>query len=231
MLRRKIRSILIPATIHKGFTMSNFDTSIADKYKKLRSDLDEHTAAVHAEIKVEARKVIEAVGAEFFARNPSVVAIRWTQYTPYWQDGDTCTFSANDPELQLFATEEDEDDERYFDGHQGLLRRRNHHVEEIAEIEAEIAAGEPAKDDRRHYYRRRRGPDDIARSKAEIVKIDELIEQAGGVEAYTKIVADFEAAANVIKSIKDADLEIVFNDHVQVFVTKDGVTVEEYEHD
>jgi hypothetical protein len=211
--------------------MSNFDPSIAAKYTKLRSDLDAHTAAVHAEIKVEARKVIEAVGAEFFARNPSVVAIRWTQYTPYWQDGDTCTFGANDPELQLFSTDEDEDSERYFDGHQGLLRRKNYHIEEIAEIETEIAAGPTAETTRRHWHRRTRDQSDIDNAKAEIAKIDAKIEKAGGVEAYSKIVADFEVAAGIIKSIKDTDLEIVFDDHVQVFITKDGVTVEEYEHD
>jgi hypothetical protein len=207
--------------------MSNFDSSIADKYKNLRSELDKHTAAVHAEIKVEARKVIEAIGAEFFARNPSVVAIRWTQYTPYWQDGDTCTFSAEDPELQLFATEDD-DEERYFQGHQGLLLTKGYREGEIKEIEAEIAAGQPAKKD---YWSRPRTQKDIDEARAEIARIDAQIEKAGGVEAYAKIVADFEVAANVIKSIKDADLEIVFNDHVQVFVTKDGITVEEYEHD
>jgi hypothetical protein len=206
--------------------MSNFDSSIADKYKNLRSELDKHTAAVHAEIKVEARKVIEAVGAEFFARNPSVTAIRWTQYTPYWQDGDTCSFSANDPELQIFETDSDE---RYFDGHQGLLRRKEHHERQIAEIEAEIAAGEPAKTG--HFWHRSRGPEDIASAKSDIAKIDEQIASAGGVGAYTKIVADFEVVSNIIKSIKDDDLEIVFDDHVQVFVTKDGITVEEYEHD
>jgi hypothetical protein len=208
--------------------MSNFDSSIADKYKNLRSELDKHTAAVHAEIKVEARKVIEAIGAEFFARNPSVVAIRWTQYTPYWQDGDTCTFSAEDPELQLFATDEDDDEERYFQGHQGLLLTKGYREGEIKEIEAEIAAGQPAKKD---YWSRPRTQKDIDEARAEIARIDAQIEKAGGVEAYAKIVADFEVAANVIKSIKDADLEIVFNDHVQVFVTKDGITVEEYEHD
>lgn len=206
--------------------MSNFDSSIADKYKNLRSELDKHTAAVHAEIKVEARKVIEAIGDEFFARNPSVVAIRWTQYTPYWQDGDTCTFSAEDPELQLFATEEDE--ERYFQGHQGLLRTRGYREREIEEIEAEIAGGPAAKKDR---WSRPRTQKDIDEARAEIVKIDDEIEKAGGVEAYTKIVADFEVVSNIIKSIKDDDLEIVFDDHVQVFVTKDGITVEEYEHD
>lgn len=209
--------------------MSNFDTSIADKYKKLRSDLDEHTAAVHAEIKVEARKVIEAVGTEFFARNPSVVAIRWTQYTPYWQDGDACVFRANDPELQLFEPD-DEDSERYFDGHQSLLRTRSYREKAIAEIETEIAAGPSAETTRRHWHRTR-GQSDIDDAKADIAKIDAKIERIGGVEAYTRIVADFEDAAAVIKSITNADLEIVFDDHVQVFVTKDGVTVEEYEHD
>ena len=32
----------------------------------------------------------------FFEQNPQVTAIIWTQYTPYFNDGDTCEFGRND---------------------------------------------------------------------------------------------------------------------------------------
>lgn len=33
---------------------------------------------------------------EFFTKHNDVDAVRWSQYTPYFNDGDTCTFSVND---------------------------------------------------------------------------------------------------------------------------------------
>lgn len=44
---------------------------------------------------------------EFFEAYPEVYAIRWEQYTPYFNDGDACTFSVGDAEY--FLTEEDLD--------------------------------------------------------------------------------------------------------------------------
>jgi hypothetical protein len=34
------------------------------------------------------------------------------------------------------------------------------------------------------------------------------------------------SSSRFIRSIKDSDLELIFGDHVPVFVTKDSVTVE-----
>lgn len=34
---------------------------------------------------------------EFFDKNEAVKAVVWTQYTPYFNDGDECTFSVNSP--------------------------------------------------------------------------------------------------------------------------------------
>jgi hypothetical protein len=42
----------------------------------------------------------------FFEKNPAVTAVIWTQYTPYFNDGDTCTFSVND----VYFTNADGDD-------------------------------------------------------------------------------------------------------------------------
>lgn len=34
---------------------------------------------------------------EFFNENPSINAVIWTQYTPYFNDGDECVFSVSEP--------------------------------------------------------------------------------------------------------------------------------------
>ena len=35
--------------------------------------------------------------AEFWESNPGINAVVWTQYSPYFMDGDPCEFSVNDP--------------------------------------------------------------------------------------------------------------------------------------
>ena len=43
---------------------------------------------------------------EFFEKNPGIKAIVWAQFTPYFNDGDTCEFGVNDP---TFTNAEGED--------------------------------------------------------------------------------------------------------------------------
>lgn len=46
---------------------------------------------------------------EFFAANPEVTAFAWTQYAPYFNDGEPCEFSVND----IFSTTMSLDDEEF----------------------------------------------------------------------------------------------------------------------
>ena len=41
---------------------------------------------------------------EFFALYPMVTTIRWTQFTPYFNDGEPCVFSVNEPEIEVSAS-------------------------------------------------------------------------------------------------------------------------------
>ena len=54
-------------------------------------------------------------------KHPGVQAIRWTQYAPYYNDGDACVFSVHEPQVALNVStppdDEDEDDDE--DGFQG----------------------------------------------------------------------------------------------------------------
>lgn len=42
---------------------------------------------------------------DFFETHPNIQAVCWNQYTPYFNDGDSCTFSVN--EFRAFFKEED----------------------------------------------------------------------------------------------------------------------------
>ena len=43
-----------------------------------------------------------------FEENPKLKSFGWTQYTPYFNDGDTCYFSANTDYLYINGEQEDE---------------------------------------------------------------------------------------------------------------------------
>lgn len=48
------------------------------------------------EIRTLGTSIVSDAFRNFFARYPEVVEVRWRQYTPYFNDGDPCTFRAND---------------------------------------------------------------------------------------------------------------------------------------
>lgn len=61
------------------------------------------------QMKEEYQKACETVGKEgiveylqdFFKANPEITAVKWTQYTPYFNDGDACQFSLHGVYFQL----------------------------------------------------------------------------------------------------------------------------------
>ncbi len=112
--------------------------AITKRYKELHKDLQQ-------QIKVEAQSIIKGIFDEFFEKQPNVHAIAWTQYTPYWQDGEECTFRVNDIMLILSKDSLEEDDDDYFEGDQDLVRDRAYYAkdgdqEELDKIDAKIAA-------------------------------------------------------------------------------------------
>jgi hypothetical protein len=60
-----------------------------DAFRKVQKDYQEA-------LEKDGKAVLAALFAEFFENNPSVYALTWTQYTPYFNDGDTCEFSVHD---------------------------------------------------------------------------------------------------------------------------------------
>lgn len=59
------------------------------------------------------KKVFHAAVAAFFKTYPEVYALRWTQYTPYFNDGDTCEFSVGTPCFYSKKALEDEVEDDY----------------------------------------------------------------------------------------------------------------------
>ena len=70
-------------------------------------------------LKTFGKEAFDEAFSKFFTDNPKVDGIVWTQYTPYFNDGDTCTFGVH--ELYLIsaavATEDEESVEDYMHEH------------------------------------------------------------------------------------------------------------------
>lgn len=45
----------------------------------------------------QAQGLFKEITKEFFEKNPGITGVIWTQYTPYFNDGDTCEFSVGSP--------------------------------------------------------------------------------------------------------------------------------------
>ena len=52
--------------------------------------------ALRSKFQADAQAMFKESLKIFFDMNPGVTALLWTQYTPYFNDGDTCIFSVND---------------------------------------------------------------------------------------------------------------------------------------
>lgn len=94
----------------------------------------------------EAAKAILAPGLqEFLKTHPDVKAIGWTQYTPYFNDGEECIFGVHG--LHASATEE-RDDSLYGDGWEEIYSNvadgfSAESWKDLRELESALGGAEP----------------------------------------------------------------------------------------
>lgn len=93
-----------------------------DTYKKLETvigdfeKINEQFQAQKSEACVKFKTAFELFMKDFFTLVPMVKQVRWDQYTPYFNDGDSCTFSVNEPYFSNFIHDSDDfDDEEEED--------------------------------------------------------------------------------------------------------------------
>lgn len=66
-------------------------------------------AELNAKIKATGKEALQEAFSSFFEANPKIKGVVWRQYTPYFNDGDACTFSVREP--HVLALEEDVPDD------------------------------------------------------------------------------------------------------------------------
>jgi len=164
--------------------------STLDDIKRVKAEINE----LRERVKKQVSDIFSGAVMELFVKYPNLTRISWTQYTPYFNDGDTCEFGSNhtSPAIYFSTTVVEDPDEEY-----------DRYEEEWSEYD---------------YY------DYAAGYKNKTLKIDLTSDQ----------LAELETAKGVIEFLKNFDEDDMYNlfgDHQKVVITRNGIDVEEYEHD
>lgn len=151
--------------------------------------------------------------AALFEKYPFLGAIGWTQYTPYFNDGDACVFSTSFtwPGLNSVLDVENEDVSTDEDGGEDFARRSRseHYVRYDREAQKSVYAPNPDYD-------------------------PEYGACAEEVRAFCKSLAGDEkrSYSSDVPTNFDQALLRAFGDHVQVTIYRDGkIVIDEYYHD
>lgn len=82
----------------------NLETIVTD-FEKIEAMYQKQKREASNKFKI----AFEAFVTDFFKLVPSVKRVVWTQFTPYFNDGDACYFRVNDPTFYNFTMDENED--------------------------------------------------------------------------------------------------------------------------
>jgi hypothetical protein len=195
-------------------------SSVTERYSKLNADFEAYVAKAGKELRDEIRKTLDEVLKLFFDANPHVASVSWRQYTPYFNDGDACTFSVGDPILTLRDASSADSDAGNDEDENG------EGDEDEDEDDGEYRDDSSLLSDRAFYSK------GGYKSPKKVDEIDARLALVGGADAFAKIKADFDVVSRFVSSIDDDHLEEMFDDHVLVRCDRAGIEVFEYtDHD
>lgn len=189
-----------------------------EKFKDLLKQKEE--AEKH--LRESGKEAFAAVAKEVFDKYGDIVgAFGWTQYTPYFNDGEPCEFSAGDvgictPEDWLKVEEgEDNDFLNYGESSDEFSNYRGRGTYPMVRV---LYKGKTADT----------GEERTLTSKPGWLQDPEEIENPDFDHKYGPA---HEEIHEMMSLFDDALLRDLFGDHVKVVVTVDGVQVEDYEHE
>lgn len=173
----------------------------------LFEEIAEKQLELEKQIKAQGQDALKEYYAKFFEENPNIEAVRWAQYTPYFNDGDPCTFSMTDPEIRF-------NDGKIKDGYD---------VDEEDEYGDRYSYG-----DSPHWFESYSLWEYPNPKPEGWDKMDWKTQQTYRIydPAYDKL-----KRLEKDMSLNEKVFEMIFGDHVQITATRDGFQVDEYYHD
>jgi hypothetical protein len=201
------------------FNMTDIDTFV-DDLTRLRDEYKN-------KIEEAGEEVIKSVFKGLFDNSPALLAIKWSQYTPFFNDGDECVFGVYDPSylIDLSALNLSEE-----------INIGYYHVDDDSEDGKQVwidSLTYRAKVDEL-YPARSENRDRVVRPGTENDRYPTYDYVGNGTYwAYVPIPGceNIKDTVRKIFTLPDDVFRDVFGDHVQIIVTPKEITVNEYYHD
>jgi len=222
-------------------------TSYINELKSEYSEMQNRINALKSEMQEKSKVLMKEAFRDFFEKYENVVEnIFWAQYTPWFNDGETCEFGVNEVCLALKGDEDVCDYEGSTLHDQSTIDRLLRKIADWEEYEKDPMGA--AKKYQSYYISRyNRNPFDVNnwQRKTEQQQMEEwrphyqskesMLEELEVarkiVEDYPNLKEDFSGIQSLISGIDEDLMLAMFGDHAKVFVTKDSIEVEEYSHD
>lgn len=173
--------------------------SVLEKIKSSLKEIEDQKKAMVATLQKEFSPMFKPL----FEKNTKVKSIGWAQYTPYFNDGEECTFSANTD--YVYVNGENQDD-----------------IDALSDSKYLTVTDE-----------NRDGCIEFTKEKGYTWITNEIGTKSyiKNVDFDAELETQIDEFKSVLSEIPDEFLKDLFGDHVLVTVTADGVSTEEYEHD
>jgi hypothetical protein len=227
------------------------EQKLLNTLKKEHKTLQEQINELNNQMREKSKELMKEAFRDFLGKYDEVVEnIYWTQYTPHFNDGEACEFGVND----VFILLKDDEEACEYEGSSLYDKDSINTIKEhIVKWEAweKDPMGEARKHQSEYIKKYNRNPFDPKRSynRYETKTEEELMsewtphyvskesckEQLHTAELivskYPHLQSDFKEIKIMISGLDEDLMRAMFGDHAKVVVSKDGIEVEEYEHD
>lgn len=209
-------------------------------------EVQEKIKAIKEEATLVAKNILSEGTTDYFNKYSHLVkGIVWTQYTPFFNDGDECIFSVNTPYLvpvikDVFVNEEDEGEDSYADWEETDFT----HKIDLEALEKNLADALDYEANPEEYTRKKVESHKTYsgyyktvnaqsirfykpyKSSEQLLETSEIYKQYP--ENFTK---DSEELLDFIENLDSDVMKELFGDHVKIIITKDNMFIEEYGHE
>ena len=164
------------------------------------SKLNKQISKLEAQVSKESTKLATKGFKELFKKHKSLQSFSWNQYTPYFNDGEECVFSAYIDYISINGSDETESS---YDVRQFLDTLHNP-KKEINKLQKRI-----------EEQKKQKYPYDYLEEQIKAI-------ENGSIEETRNKLAILEDIQEILSTISDDTYKTLFGDHVTVTVTKDG---------
>jgi hypothetical protein len=182
---------------------------VLEKIKAELAAFEEKKRAMLAEI----QKEFPVMFKDLFSQAPNLKSFGWTQYTPYFNDGDTCEFSVH----LSYPYINGENDDDYDDDNESSISIKVHEYKKLETDEDVRINDEVAEKAGYSWY------------KGKSIGDEGLCYNPKYDADAARVVSEINS---VLNDIPEEFFKDMFGDHVKVTLHSNGeIEVEEYDHD